>query len=62
MDKEKPGIVKYKRLKLGGSQAYDRSVDELQFQSRYISKGINLQDMLALTGNLFVLVSCTNVT
>jgi hypothetical protein len=28
---------KYKRLKLGGGQAYDRSGDELQFQSSYVS-------------------------
>jgi hypothetical protein len=27
MDKENPGIGKYKRLKLGGGQAYDRSAD-----------------------------------
>jgi hypothetical protein len=28
---------KYKRLKLGGSQAYDCSDDQLQFQNSYIS-------------------------
>jgi hypothetical protein len=27
LDQEKPGIVKYKRLELGGGQAYDRSAD-----------------------------------
>jgi hypothetical protein len=38
LDKEKPGIGNmYKRLKLGGGQAYDRSADELQFQSSYMS-------------------------
>jgi hypothetical protein len=26
-DKENPGIGKYKRLKLGGGQDYDRSAD-----------------------------------
>jgi hypothetical protein len=27
---------KYKRLKLGGGETYDRSADWLQFQSSYI--------------------------
>jgi hypothetical protein len=27
LDKEKTGVRKYKRLKLGGGQAYDRSAD-----------------------------------
>jgi hypothetical protein len=31
------GQRKYKRLKLGGGQAYDRSAEQLQFQTSYIS-------------------------
>jgi hypothetical protein len=49
---------KYKRLKPGGGQAYDRSADELQFQSSYISSGIICYTSLHYRKPLHILYKC----
>jgi hypothetical protein len=51
---------KYKRLKLGGGQAYDRSAVNLQFQEWLNKLKHNLLLQPALAENLRI--SCINVT